>query len=121
MATKRVSEDELRKMFNEGRYYERTKNGELRTVIISRNPRRGGDRRVRNSESQIMDYFDRNGHRVARVHQYRMPDGSLGGSGKPDPKSIFHEGVFYTIDESEQWDLAKWYEDGSGQSRNGKR
>jgi hypothetical protein len=30
MVTKRVSEDELRRMFNEGRYYERMKSGEFR-------------------------------------------------------------------------------------------
>jgi adenylate kinase family enzyme len=111
MVTKRVSEDELRRMFNEGHYYERMKNGEFQEVIVSRNPRRRGDRRVRKTESQIVDYQDKYGNRVARVHQYRKPDGTLGGSGKPDPKSLFHEGVFYVIYEGEQWDLPRWYED----------
>jgi hypothetical protein len=111
MVTKRVSEDELRRLFNEGRYCERMKSGEFREVIVSRIRRRHGDRRVRNTESRIADYFDEDGIRVARVHQFRKRDGSLGGSGKPDPKSLFHDGIFYMIDESEQWDVPKWYED----------
>lgn len=105
MITRRVSEDELRRRFNEERYYERMKNGEFREEIVSQWPRRGGDRRVRNTMSQIVDYRDRFGNRVARVHQYRKRDGSLGGSGRPDPKSIYYDGTLYVLEAAEQWDL----------------
>ena len=29
------------------------------------------------------------------VHLYFRPDGSIGGSGKPDPKWLFEDGVIY--------------------------
>jgi hypothetical protein len=32
---------------------------------------------------------------VVVVHQYLRKDGSLGGSGKPDPKKLFHKGKLY--------------------------
>ena len=111
MITKRVSEDERRRIFNDGRYYERMKIGEFRQVTVYERLRKSGDRRIRNTMIQIVDYRDRFGNTLARVHQFRRRDGMIGASGLPDPKSIFHEGVLYTIDESEQWDLLRWYED----------
>lgn len=36
----------------------------------------------------------------ALVHQYVRPDGSLGGSGQPDPKLLIEEGVTYIPDDS---------------------
>jgi hypothetical protein len=37
------------------------------------------------------------GHRIAICHQYTLPDGSLGASGKPDPKMIeYRERRFYS-------------------------
>ena len=36
--------------------------------------------------SQTVDYLSLDGQLVARVHQYQRPDGSVGGSGRPDPK-----------------------------------
>jgi hypothetical protein len=38
--------------------------------------------------SQIIEYFDAEGTRVALVDQYLRPDGTLGGSGRPDPKRV---------------------------------
>ena len=32
-----------------------------------------------------------NGLEVARVHAYMRPDGSIGGSGKADPKIVYDE------------------------------
>ena len=108
MPTRRVSEFELRRLFNDGRYYERAQAREFRTVIVSENRRQGGDRRIRNSKSQIVEYWDKFGTLIARVHQYRMADGSLGASGRPDPKLLRHEGVLYRLEEEEQWDFPEW-------------
>ena len=108
MPTKVVDEDELRRLFNEGRYYERMRAGEFRTVIVREYRRRGGDRRVRNTKSQFVEYWDRSGNLVAPVHQDRRADGTLGGSGKPDPKRLVHEGVLYILHEGEDWDLPDW-------------
>lgn len=45
-----------------------------------------------------MGYFDiQTGEMVAKVHQYICPDDSLGGSGQPDPKWLFEEGVIYGL------------------------
>ena len=42
-------------------------------------------------------YLDSSGHRVAVVHQYLRKDGTLGGSGRPDPKKLFHDGKLYVL------------------------
>jgi hypothetical protein len=47
------------------------------------------------TRSQILAYRDRAGVVVLRVHRYLRPDGTLGASGRPDPKYIFHDGVIY--------------------------
>jgi len=36
--------------------------------------------------SQTVEYFTIDGQRVARVHQYLRPDGTIGGKERPDPK-----------------------------------
>lgn len=49
--------------------------------------------------SQIVEYWTTDGSRlvkVAIVHRYLRPDGSLGASGLPDPKRFIHDGVPYT-------------------------
>jgi hypothetical protein len=34
---------------------------------------------------------------VARVHQYDRPDGTIGLSGRPDPKRVLSGGVLYRL------------------------
>ena len=50
------------------------------------------------TKSQILAYLGEHGIEIARAHRYLLPDGSLGGSHKPDPKHILHEGVLYKLD-----------------------
>ncbi|MEK7692793.1 MAG: hypothetical protein AAB349_01210, partial [Chloroflexota bacterium] len=38
--------------------------------------------------SHIVRYFDKGGRVVAIVHEFVLPDGSRGGSGRPDPKWV---------------------------------
>ena len=40
------------------------------------------------THSRIIRYLDATGNWVAEVHQYLRPDGTRGGSGKPDPKRL---------------------------------
>ena len=56
MRSKVVDEDELRKLFNEGRYYERMQAGEFRAQMIRHVLVRRGDRRIRNTFSQTVQY-----------------------------------------------------------------
>ena len=43
------------------------------------------------TRSQIVPYFLM-GYHIAVCHQYTRPDGSLGASGKPDPKMLQYQG-----------------------------
>ena len=36
--------------------------------------------------SQVLEYYDADGQMLVLVHQYLRPDGTIGASGKPDPK-----------------------------------
>ena len=47
------------------------------------------------THSQMIAYRDAQGKEVARAHQYKRPDGTLGLSGKPDPKRMYAGGVVY--------------------------
>jgi hypothetical protein len=47
------------------------------------------------TRSQIVTYYTREGTLVAYVHQYLRPDGTLGGSGRPKPKVLIEEGIYY--------------------------
>lgn len=48
--------------------------------------------------SQRVEYWDTVQGRlvkIATVHRYVRPDGTLGASGLPDPKRVLHDGVLY--------------------------
>lgn len=78
-------------MFNEGRYHDRVTDGELLAVVESERPARLGSGQPPGTVSQMVWYFDSSLTRVALVHQYVRPDGTLGGSGRPDPKRLLLE------------------------------
>jgi hypothetical protein len=89
---------ELRRLFNDGRYWERVLSGEL-TQHIRRNahpeiPPAGEPVCTR---SQIAVYLDRDGAKLAIVHQYLRPDGTFGASGQPDPKWLLSGGIAYAV------------------------
>jgi hypothetical protein len=49
----------------------------------------------------LVNYIDlAQGRTVARVHQYLRMDGSLGASGRPDPKMLYIDGVIYELEET---------------------
>ena len=84
-----VTEETIRKYFNEGQFLERVRSGEL-TTILKRNshpdPPPTGESLC--TRSQIVYYYALDGHAVAVVHQYLRPDGTIGASGLPDPKRL---------------------------------
>ena len=45
--------------------------------------------------SRRVGYYDRDGHELAVVHELVLPDGSVGGSGRPDPVRIEADGIVY--------------------------
>ena len=86
----------MRQRFNTGNYWQRVLTGELRAET-----RRDGHPSPDISgepfctRSQIVAYFDAAGLRIAVVHQYLRPNGTIGGSGQPDPKMLIEDGIEY--------------------------
>lgn len=90
-------------MFNGGRYWERAKSGELRERIKKDgHPSPPSAPEPICTRSQIIAYFDDEDQKVALVHQYVRPDGSLGAAGRPDPKRLLEGGVLYAVLEPEK-------------------
>jgi len=92
---------DIRNRFNRGRFWERAQAGELGVrVRDSYVPRRRIKGEPSRTKTQMVEYLDPvTGRLVALVHQYRRPDGSLGGSGRPDPKELLDDdGCLYYID-----------------------
>jgi hypothetical protein len=98
-----VSPSIIRKLFNDGQYYHRVLSGQLTTYIkadtVLKTP---PDGELSGTRSQIVIYYDLDGQFVAIVHQYLRLDGTLGASGKPDPKKLFHEGRMYAAGKESQ-------------------
>jgi hypothetical protein len=87
---------EIRRRFNEGRYVQRAAAGELRVVVkADRHPSQPKAREPHCTRSQIVSYFDHLGNELARAHRYLRKDGTLGASGKPDPKSLMDGNTLY--------------------------
>jgi hypothetical protein len=96
----RVPVSRLRQMFNDGRYYERLQAGELLAVVgDDRHPSAPAAREPNCTRSQIVHYYDvQQRTKVAIVHQYVRPDGSLGASGRPDPERINDGNTIYSVE-----------------------
>jgi hypothetical protein len=93
-----VSKTELRQLFTTAGILKRRDNGELTEVIVRDgvpSPLMG---QAVGTRSQRVAYIDADGQRVAEVHRYLNADGTLGGSGQPDPKEVFYQGVWYYCD-----------------------
>ena len=93
----RVSEWRLRKIFNKGRYWEKTRTGEITAQI----KRQTHPTRIEANEpfctfTQEVIYLQNN-REIARVHQYERPDKSIGASGKPDPKRLLYNERIYAL------------------------
>jgi len=90
--TRKVSKAELQQIFNEGGYVERLQRNELLASVERERPAPPGAGQPPGTRSCTVWYFDLHFNRVALVHEYRLPDGSIGASGRPDPKRIILEG-----------------------------
>ena len=94
----------IREAFNSGQFWERAQCGEF-TLEFDRDTHFTRQyARERNftycTRSQVLRYFDSNGNRIAVVHQIRNPDGTIGASGKPDPKYLQLEDEVLKVDDS---------------------
>lgn len=85
-----VSAGIIREIFNDGEYFQKALAQEfvvyLKDDKVLSNPPEGEPVGTR---SQILYYYTKEGQPVAIVHQYMRPNGTIGASGKPDPKKLF--------------------------------
>ena len=96
---KRVSASVLRQLFNEIGYWEQYRNGQLQSILRkSKHPGAPLANEPICTQSQYITYVNKDGEKIAGVHQYLRPDGTLGLSGRPDPKEVFINGVLYIIE-----------------------
>lgn len=51
------------------------------------------------TRSQTLRFHDADGRWIVEVHQYLRKDGTLGASGRPDPKRLRHQGKILVADE----------------------
>jgi hypothetical protein len=94
-----VSAQELRERFNAGGYDERAQAGELLlTVGYNHHPCPDRVNEPYCTRSQRVEYIDpQAGRTVAWAHRYLHMDGTLGASGRPDPKAVWDDGVIYRL------------------------
>jgi hypothetical protein len=91
-----VTEAELRHRFAKGEYLTRASKGEFGCCLTASNPSQSADEPI-GTRTVVVSYLDDLLNRVFMVHFYLRPDGTIGGSGKPDPKWLFEDGVVYAV------------------------
>lgn len=94
----RVSPWHMRRLFRQGRFLERLRNGNLvahdgKTRHLSAAQALLQEQPYCTS-SQMVEYLNGNLEREAMVHQYIF-NGVIGGSGEPDPKRLEIAGIIY--------------------------
>jgi hypothetical protein len=95
----RVSPGELRRIFNKEILPRIARNELLEIIVTDREPSERAHQAA-GTRSQIVEYIEARGGRIVKValiHRYLRPDGSLGGSGLPDPKRISHDGTVFAV------------------------
>jgi hypothetical protein len=93
----RITVSELRRIFNEERFVERAERGEIKAVVVHSGTPSLDVGLPLGSVSQLISYRDINNLEIARAHQYLLPDGRIGASGKPDPKRVLKDGKLYRL------------------------
>ena len=82
----------LRDLFNTTDYEGKVREGVLvKKDIESRHPAKPKAQEPLCTRSMLVGYYAGE-ERVAIAHEYRRKDGTLGASGKPDPKGILQAG-----------------------------
>lgn len=98
----RVSARTLQAIFNQSQYPELIASNSIEKITI-RSALMGNDEVLRKkklpigTKSEIIVYRDKGKNLYVKIHQYLCPDGTLGCSGKPDPKSMLLNGVMYNF------------------------
>ena len=81
-----TSPDEVRAIFN-AYVLPRVRSGELAELVQNSSTPNPSSGQPHGTRSERVVYLD-GGLRIAVAHRFVAPDGSLGGSGRPDPKAV---------------------------------
>jgi hypothetical protein len=93
-----ASPTELRRLFNAHHYADIMAGKYLEFVKYSGHPASPLAEEPYCTKSQIVSYEDRVTRvQIARVHRYKRPDGTIGLSGRPDPKSVRIGDIVYRL------------------------
>ncbi|MBI3424903.1 MAG: hypothetical protein HY011_18355 [Acidobacteria bacterium] len=85
-------------MFNNGQFWEKVQQGEMTAKVLKdRHPSLPLANEPFCTRSQLVAYFNDQNERVALVHQYLRTDGTIGASGRPDPKRLLLNGILYAV------------------------
>jgi len=87
-------------MFNEANFLGRIKTGEIQEIITHSGDPSPEIGLPAGTRSQMISYVDVNGFELARAHRFLLPDGTIGASGKPDPKRMYKDGKLFRIKKS---------------------
>jgi|SRR5208282_1269013 hypothetical protein len=95
---KRVTEQQIQKIFNEHYLDDITAGKIVETVMENRHPSLIAANEPYCTKSQMVSYRNpTTNEELARAHRYVRPNGSIGASGKPDPKRVLFDGIWYRI------------------------
>lgn len=97
----------MRKLFNEGGYWEKVQNGEWTSHVLESRISDALTQETVQITSTMLSYRDRDGNEMARIHQYQRPDGSIAASGLPDPKRLLQDGILYRLVKAQKADPPK--------------
>lgn len=97
-----IGRRELRQLFNEQGFAEKIRRGVVSERILASAPPAAASRFPDGTLSQRVAYIDGAGQQCAVIHRFRLPNGTLGGSGLPDPKELLVDGVLYKADPADR-------------------
>jgi hypothetical protein len=96
---KTLSRKQMQELFHKHQLWERIQKKEFRLVPLRErhaNPLKSGQ--VFCTYSQIVSFRNLADDEIIRAHQYKLPDGTLGASKKPDPLRVFIDGIIHKLE-----------------------
>ena len=92
-----VDAETLRNLFNKLELWDRLLDGELFDLTLDERPAPQTAGQPPGTLSRLDAIYEQ-GVKVAEVHYYLLPDGSVGASGMPDPKAVLVDDVLYLLE-----------------------
>src|SRR3954468_11316707 len=100
-----VSKAQIREAFNAHDFPEKIRKGEVSTRVEISNPAPSHLTFWQpGTMSRLVVYVGGNGTKLATVHEYRLPDGSIGASGFADPKRLVVGEELWIVDPNDHSD-----------------